>query len=48
MLKHGGEMPLEGIPAVERTENGAVRHVGLAPPQLLPGVGGGVAEVIQI
>jgi hypothetical protein len=48
MLKHGGEIPLDAIPAVDTTENGAVLHVGFAPPQLLPGVGGGVDEVTQI
>jgi hypothetical protein len=48
MLKHAGEIPLDGLPALDAKVKSDGSQVGVAPPQLLPGVGGGVSEVIQI
>jgi hypothetical protein len=47
MLKHGGEIPLVKFPAVEARVKSDGSHDDVAPLQLLPGVGGGVSEVIQ-
>ena len=48
MLKHEGDMPLEKLPAVDAKVKSDGSQVGVAPPQLEPGVGGGVSDVIQI
>jgi hypothetical protein len=48
MLKHDGETPLEGIPALEANVKFDGSHVGVAKSQLPPGVGGDVSDVMQI
>lgn len=48
MLKQGGEIPEDRFPALEANVKSDGSQVGVAPPQLLPGVGGGVSEVMHI